>query len=149
MRSSIFLSILILAGCAPAVETPLGLSQTDEAAIRETYQAFSTAQGTDEVTQLGRFFTEDAIWIPSMTASVDGRAGIQAWFTVRAVDSPIEIEEIRGAGNLAYVVTHRTLTLDIPDWVPVPCRSLTVMEKQPDATWLISRYASACEAQPS
>jgi len=149
MRSSFFLAILLVAGCAPAVESPQGLSEADEAVIRETYQAFSAAQHTEEITQLGRFFTEDALWIPSTDAPVRGRTGIQGWFAVQAIDSAVEIEEVRGAGDLAYVVATRSLTLDVPDWETVPCTMLTVWERQTDGTWLIGRYASVCAPQPS
>ena len=149
MRSSILLCTLLVAGCAPSADMPQGLSEADEAAIRETYQAFSAAQETAEIRQLGRFFTESALWIPGTDAPVRGRAEIQSWFTVRAIDSAIEIQEIRGSGDLAYVVATRTLTLDLPDWVPVPCTLLTVWEKQADGAWLMGRYASVCQAQPS
>jgi uncharacterized protein (TIGR02246 family) len=149
MRSSILLSLLLVAGCAPQAELPQGLSDADEAAIRVAHEAFSAAQETEEVTQLGRFFTEDALWIPSMSAPVEGRAAIQAWFTAKAIDNAIEIQEVRGFGDLAYIVTTQTLTLDVPDWVPVPCSSLAVWEKQNDGVWLIARFASVCQEQPS
>jgi uncharacterized protein (TIGR02246 family) len=149
MRSFGLLLMLAMIGCAPAAELPEGLTEADEAAIRETYQAFSAAQETDEIHHLGRFFTEDALWISQMDAPVRGRDEIEAWFQIKAVNSGVEIEEIRGAGDLAYVVATRTLTLDRPDWVTVPCTLLNVWEKQSDGSWLIARYASVCAPQPS
>lgn len=149
MRSSILLCTLLVVGCAPAPDLHLSFSEADEASIRETYSAFAAAQETEEISQLGRFFTEDALWIPGTAAPVRGREAIQAWFTVRAINSGIEIQEVRGSGNLASVVATRTLTLDLPDYVSVPCMLLTVWEKQTDGSWLIARYASVCQAQPS
>ena len=129
-------------------EIPQGLSDADEAAIRETHHAFSAAQETEGYTQLGRFFTADALWIPSTSAPVEGRDAIQAWFTVKAIDNEIEIQEIEGDGDFAYMVTTQTLTLDVPEWVPVPCTSLAVWERQVDGAWLIARFASVCQ-QPA
>ena len=149
MRSSFFLAILVVVGCAPTVDLPQGLSEADEASIRETYQAFSAAQHTEEITRLGRFFTEDALWIPGTVAPVRGRAQVQDWFTLQAINSAVEIHEVRGAGDLAYVVATRSLTLELPDWETVPCDLLTVWEKQSDGAWLIARYASVCMPQAS
>ena len=149
MRSSCLLCILLVAGCAAPAEMPRGLSDADEATIRETHDALAAAQETEEVTQLGLFFTEDALFIPSTSAPVEGRAAVQAWFTVKAIDNVIEIQELRGSGNLAYLVSTQILTLDLPDWTPVPCTSLSVWEKQMDGAWLIARYAGVCQPQPS
>jgi uncharacterized protein (TIGR02246 family) len=149
MRSAVSLFLLAMAGCAPAADLPPSFSEADEASIRETYRALAAAQETEEITQLGRFFTEDALWIPANSAPVRGREAIQAWFTVRALNSGIEIQEVRGFGELASVVATRTLTLELPDYVPVPCTLLTLWEKQIDGAWLIARYASVCQPQPS
>ena len=149
MRSVVSLFMLAIAGCAPVADLPPSFTEADEASIREIYGAFSAAQETAEIGQLGRFFTGDALWIPGTAASVRGREAIQAWFTVRAIDSGIEIQEVRGSGDLAYVVATRTLTLDIPDYVPVPCTLLNVWERQSDGAWLIAQYASVCQPQPS
>jgi uncharacterized protein (TIGR02246 family) len=148
MRSAVSLLLLAIVGCAPAADLPPSFSETDEASIRETYRAYSAAQETAEVSQLGRFFTEDALWIQGTAGSVRGREEIQAWFTVRTMNSAIEIQEVRGAGDLAYVIASRTLTLDIPDYEPSPCNMLTVWEKQTDGAWLIARYLSVCQPQP-
>ena len=149
MRSAVSLFLLAIVGCAPTVDLPPSFSESDEASIRETYNAFSAAVETAEISQLGRFFTEDAVWIPSTPTPVRGRAEIQSWFTVRAINSAIEIQEIQGAGDLAYVLATRTLTLDLPDWVPVPCTLLNVWKRQADGAWLIARFASVCQAQPA
>lgn len=148
MRCSVFFCVLLVSGCAYSGGLPQGLSDADQAAIREAHAAYTAAQETDEVTRLGRFFTEDALFIPSTSAPVEGREAIQEWFTVRAINNVIEIREIRGAGDLAYLVTTQTLRLDVPNWVPVPCTSLSVWEKQRDASWLIARYAGVCQPQP-
>ena len=149
MRSAVSFLLLAIVGCAPAADLLPSFSESDEASIRETFSAFSAAQETAEISQLGRFFTEDALWIPATAAPVRGREAIQSWFTVRAINSAIQIQEVRGSGDLAYVDATRTLTLDLPDYVPVPCTLLTVWEKQADGAWLIDRYASVCQAQPS
>jgi len=130
MRSVVSLFLLATVGCAPAADWTPSFSETDEASIRETYRAYSAAQETAEVSQLGRFFTEDALWIQGTAGSVRGREEIQAWFTVRAMNSAIEIQEVRGAGE------------------PSPCNMLTVWEKQTDGAWLIARYLSVCQPQP-
>lgn len=145
MRCSIPCAVLFVAACATGTTTPASLSQSDSTEIRETLAGITTAGTTGHYRELGRFFTEDGVWMPSGQAAVQGRQQVQGWFTVGAKHWEHRILEMEGAGNLAYVRAAYSLNLDIPQFVPVTGKALAVMRRQPDGSWLIARYAFSCD----
>ncbi len=140
------LTPLLLLGCAAQQQTPAGLSDADEAAIRQLVQDFVTAGETGEHQRLGRFFTDDAVWMPQDQAAVEGRPAIQAWFTVGAIDWDHQLLEVNGSGDFAYVRATSVLHLDIEGFTPYTAKILAVMRRQADGSWLISHYAQSCSS---
>ncbi len=132
-----------LLGCV-APQTSEGLSESDEAAVRSLVQGLASAAETEEYQSLGRFFTEDAVWMPQDQAAVEGRPAIQAWFTVGANAWDHRVLEVNGSGDFAYVRATFTLDLKIEGFTPYSGKSLTVLRKQSDGSWLISHSAQSC-----
>ena len=145
-RNHILVSLLAIA-CATSAPAQVGLSPADSTAIRQTLTALTTAATTGHYRELGRFFTEDAVWMAYDQPAVEGRRQVQAWFTVGATDWPHRIIEIAGSGNLAYVRAGYSLKLDLPNFVPITGKALIVMRRQTDHSWLIARYAFNCDSK--
>src|SRR6266581_3278759 len=103
MRIAIVASSLVVFVSGCGTKTPGSpLSDADTAAIHQTYRAMTAAGLTNEYKHLGRFFTADAVWMPPDAPAVQGRAAVEAWFTVRALQWDVRILEIDGRGDLAY-----------------------------------------------
>jgi ketosteroid isomerase-like protein len=132
---------LLVASAAVSASAQTVLSDTDETRIQAAFQAFSTAATTDQVGRMGPFFTEDAVWMPHAGAAVHGREKIQEWFTVRAVKFDHTIEELAGAGDIAYTRASFTLVLDIENFKPCDGDALAVWKRGADGAWLIHNYA--------
>ncbi len=144
MHRLLALTPLLLLACAAQQQATGGLSDSDETAIRQLVQELATAGETGEYQRLGRFFTDDAVWMPQDQAAVEGRSAIQAWFTVGAIDWDHQVLEVNGSGDFAYVRATFTLDLDVEGFTPYTGKVLAVMRKQADGSWLISHYASSC-----
>ena len=101
-RCGLIAVVLTIAGATGATaQRPL--SQADSAGIRKTLSAMTSAGMTGHYREVGRYFTEDGVWMPQEEPAVEGRGRVQAWFTVGAKDWQHRILEVEGAGNLAYV----------------------------------------------
>jgi ketosteroid isomerase-like protein len=137
---------LVLLACARNGAATAALPDSDAAAIRRTYQALTAAGQTEEYRRLGRFFTEDAVWMPPGGPAVQGRAAVQAWFTVRAKKWDVRILEVEGRGDLAYSRSAYALDLDVPNFRPVTGKSLEVWRKQADGSWLLARMSLSSDA---
>ena len=144
MRHYAFVTALLAVACSSGT-TQASLSQSDTAAIRETMTALTTAATTGHYRELGRFFTEDGVWMAPEQRAVEGRSQVQAWFTFGPVDWQHRILEIAGAGDLAYVRAAYSLKLAVPGRAPLTGNALAVLRRQPDGSWLIARYAFSCD----
>ena len=131
--------LLLLVGCQARQQA--SLSDSDAAKVREAYQAFTSAGTTDEAKHLGRFFAENAVWMPHAGPAVQGRSAIESWFTVRAVNWDHQIVELEGRDDLAYTRASFTLILDLPNFKPCKGDALAIWKRQPSGKWLITNYA--------
>jgi len=145
MRHYASVAALLTVACSSGDTSRASLSQADTTAIQATITALTTAGTTGHYRELGQFFTEDGVWMPANRRAVEGRAQVEAWFTVGAADWQHRILEIAGADDLAYVRAAYSLKLAIPGFVPVTGKVLAVLRRQPDGSWLIARYAFSCD----
>jgi len=149
MRSIVAIVSLVVLGCSQQESMLAGLPEADVVAIRSAYRDMTAAGTAGDFRNLGRFFTEDAVWMPADQPAVEGRADVQARFTVGAVQWDIDVLEIEGRGDLAFARSAYTLILDIPDFAPVTGKLLDVWRKQPDGSWLIARSSFSSDAPAS
>ncbi len=140
------LAFFFLIGCGAQQQPTGGLSDSDDEAIRQLLQDLGTAGETGEHRSLGRFFTEDAVWMPQDQPDVEGRDAIQAWFGVGALDWEHQVLEVNGTQDLAYVRATAALHLDIDGVTPFTTKVLAVMRRQGDGSWLISHYSQSCSS---
>jgi ketosteroid isomerase-like protein len=89
------------------------------------------------------YFTEDAIRMPFNAPAERGREMIRAHFD--AVDSitqwTIHESDVGGTGDVAYLRNTYTVTGflgGMPDGVTYTGKSLAVLRRQPDGSWLFA-----------
>ena len=145
MRTAVLLFCLGASGCESLDLRSRTLPDADAAGIRDTYRAFTAAAVTEDFRRLGRFFANDAVWMPHAGPPVHGRPAIEAWFTIRAVEFDHQILELQGRGDLAYTRASFTLRLDLPGSTPCNGSALAVWTRQPGGHWRIARYAQTFE----
>jgi ketosteroid isomerase-like protein len=132
----------ILPSCAPA--PPAGISDADEAAIREVSDSFLEKALAKDWDALAGLYTEDATLMPpNMPAQSGGRASLKAFFeSFPAIsDMRFELDDIDGIGNLAYVRGRYEMSLAVegaPEPVPDRGKFVEIRRKQPDGRWLIA-----------
>jgi uncharacterized protein (TIGR02246 family) len=120
---------------------------SDERAIRElvdTWFAATRAGDSDKVLSL---MADDVIFM------VPGKepfgkdafaAGLKEQKNVR-IDGTSDIQELKVLGDWAYLRSHLTVTITPPGGAKPTRRSgytLTILRKQPDGKWLLSRDAN-------
>jgi ketosteroid isomerase-like protein len=116
------------------------LSSADIAAIRTTSNRWMAAMRDRRWDDAAATYTEDAIlWIAD--ATYRGRSAIRTLLESLPPFDPtrvLHLDEIRGSGDIAYVVGHSTVTPE--GGAPaIVARYLDVRLRQPDGTWLFWR----------
>jgi len=146
MRRVLIVALPLLLACEAPDAADAALSQADTDAINGVFTAMSQAATGGQYRELGRFFTEDGVWMPAGQPAVVGRTAVQSWFTIAATDWRHQILEIEGQGGLAFVRASYSLTLAIPNFAPVSGKVLAVLRRQADGSWLVARYAFSCDS---
>ncbi len=102
------------AGCRQ--KNPGGLSEADEAAIRQGSEVFVKAANAKAWTDLAAIYSEGAALLPPNQEAVNGRAAIQAWFEAfpSFTDFRTQLLEVYGRGDLAYVRGTYSMKLALP-----------------------------------
>lgn len=143
------LAIALTAGCAapPAEESsPVGvqpITQADRDAINANSDAFKAAFLAGDEEKLGPLYTEDAVLYGPDEPAVTGREAIVASFAAfpPMKDGDLEIVEIEGYGDMAYVRGTAWFTMTGPDGkdAKLTGKYIEIHRKQADGTWLMSR----------
>ena len=134
------LSVMALASCQPPPPSA-ELSQADLTAIRATSDRWMEAVRAGRWQDVAATFTEDAV-LQFPDRVFTGRAAIQGFFeTMPPFDSTrtLHIDEIRGRGDMAYVMGHSTVVPPSGGTPVVVGRYLDIRLRQPDGTWLFYR----------
>lgn len=129
-----------LAGCRP-VPSSAELAPADIAAIRATTDRWVTAVRAGKWEDAAATFTEDAVLRFADTVH-EGRPAILKFHQAMPPWTPartMHIDEIRGRGDMAYVMGHSTVAPEGGGEPVVVSRYLDVRLKQPDGTWLFYR----------
>lgn len=140
MRVSVALLVVVLAGCRPAPSSP-ELSAEDIAAISATTDRWEAAVRAGNWEGAAATFTEDAVLRFADTMH-EGRAAILKFHQAMPPWTPertIHIDEIRGRGDMAFVMGHSTVTSGTGGEPVVVSRYLDIRLRQPDGTWLFYR----------
>lgn len=140
--TGVFVSLLVVVfvGCRPAPASP-ELSAEDIAAIRATTDRWEAAVRAGHWEAAAATFTEDAVLRFADTVH-EGRPAILRFHQAMPPWTPernIHIDEIRGRGDMAFVMGHSTVTPDAGGEPVVVSRYLDIRLRQPDGTWLFYR----------
>jgi uncharacterized protein (TIGR02246 family) len=141
MRHALAVSPLILAALCGCQST--GFTSADEAANRELTLSFARAAEAGDWDTLAGLYTDDAILMPPGVPEIRGRAGIRDHFAampdVREMN--LELLEVGGAGDRAFVRGHYTMELLLPGDVPVQDAGhyVEIRERGSDGRWRIAR----------
>lgn len=131
------------------------LSDADRRAIESVDAAAARAGVAGDFDAFAALYTEDAVLLPPNAPAVRGRAAIRDFWasvpTITAFD--IDVEEIVGRGDLAYVQGTYVLELT-PPGAAEPIRDegkfIEIRRRQPDGSWPLARdiYNSDLPATP-
>lgn len=140
------LPTLLFAACQPA-QAPVGLSETDKAAIEQATQdaqARFNAESIDFRAHANGYYTADAVFMPPNMAEIRGAENIGNWMaTYPSIrNTKFTIVEVNGSGDVAYV--HATYEMDVtPPGMTVALHDkgkyLEIWKKQEDGTWKVTR----------
>ena len=141
------LGLLALSGCAapPPAEppAPAGLTDADRAAIEAASLSWADAANAGDCDRLAAGYAEDAILMPPNHPAVEGRAAIREWCvaTPKMTDNVLEVFEIEGSGDLAYVVGRYSTVvhLDGIGAVPDSGKYMEIRRRTADGTWEMTR----------
>lgn len=122
---------------------------TDEDAIRTLIADWHRFSAAGDLQNVLRLMSDDVVFLTAGREPMIGRrtfeqlsAGMQG--QVR-FESSCEIEEVRVVGSLAYTRTFLKVTT-FPSSGAAPTRrsgrTLSILEKQPDGSWLMTRDAN-------
>ena len=144
---NVVLAALALALVSTARQLPAQeagpLSEEDVAAIRASAESFVEAVRAGDWAGMAALYTEDAVVMAPNEPAVQGRAAIEAWGGAFPpnTDFSIEIVEIDGRGDLAYV-RGTTSSTWMPEGASEPIQEtdkyVEIRRRQPDGTWLIA-----------
>jgi len=130
-----------------------GLSEADQAAIREAGARYERLVNAGDFKGLTAFYTEDATLLPPGLPAVQGRAAIEA---VNAGGPPIsnvqiQLLELDGRSDLAYTRDAVSFTVHPPGAAPVDVRIkvMTIWRKGADGSWRILRDMLNADPDPS
>lgn len=146
--ASSLLAVLIsstILGCRSSA--PTGLSDADKAAIRKNTEkvvSISNAPTKDWDAYVRADYTEDAIVMPPDTPAVQGWDAIKSYILTEGtvLDFKIQMLEIEGEGDLAYVRGTYAMTVMLPG-ASGPTKGtgkyIEIWRKQPDGSWKVIR----------
>ena len=139
MRTTILLVLLVsISGCRPAND--VSLDEAEIASIRA--MKWLQAHRERDWDTLAQLDTEDAVMMPPMAPVFSGRETIRDWFEANEGDMRVEVEilEIEGYADLAYVRGTSTVTMGLSTETPVTFtgKYLDIRRRQPDGSWIVS-----------
>ena len=138
------LAVAFVAGLGCQSQTIVGLTASDEAAIRQALDTEMKAANAADATGWASVYTQDAIVLRPHAPAVQGREAIQQWLATLPHISNAKAQgaEVVGYGDLAYLRGPYSMTFSIPG-VPAPIdeqgKFLQIYRKQSDSTWKMTR----------
>jgi uncharacterized protein (TIGR02246 family) len=118
----------------------------DERAIRELVEAWFAATMNGDIETVLGLMTEDVIFMVPGKEPFGRQAFAEAskGMTDVRIDGKSEIAEIKVLGDWAYLRNHIDLKMTPPGGVPMHRAgyTLTILRKQPDGKWRLSRDAN-------
>jgi ketosteroid isomerase-like protein len=138
------LATAVVAGPACQSQAIVGLTASDEAALRQALDIEMKAANAADAAGWASVYSQDAIVLRPHAPAVQGREAIQQWLTTLPPISNAKGQgvEIVGYRDLAYLRGSYAMTFSIPG-VPAPIEEqgkfLQIYRKQSDGLWKMTR----------
>jgi len=122
------------------------LAEDDIAAINSLGAALDQAALASDWGALAALLTEDAVFMPPNGPAVEGRVTIQEWLEsigIVMTEHTFEFTDVDGQGDVAYCRAIYTETYTVAGIVPAITdagKTLGVLRRQPDNSWLIAAW---------
>jgi uncharacterized protein (TIGR02246 family) len=133
---------MLVGSCADSEAQTNSLGSTDREAIVAVTQAWMTAHANRDWESLSTHYTDNAILMPPFAPIIRGRDAIKEWFAENENHTSVivEIVEIEGYEDLAYVRGTSTITIRTPGEEPLSIRGkyLDIRRRVADGTWKVS-----------
>jgi len=135
--------VLTSTACQAPSQEAGPLSKDDVEAIEGIFQQYVQAFLAKDLNAYTGLWTEDAVEMPPNSPALEGReAIIQNWMGGPApTEFILDVAEIDGGGDLAYVRGTYSITMtaaDMSEPMTDVGKYLSILKKQPDATWLFA-----------
>lgn len=130
--------------------------QNDEQAIRDLVYTWQNAAAVGDMERLQRLMSDDVVFMtpgqPPMRGKQTFMEAFEEGLKHYRIESHGEIQELHIADDFAYCWTHLTVTVT-PHSQGLPVRrsgnTLSILQKQPDAGWVIVRDANMLTPEPA
>lgn len=131
------------------------LTYTDEQTIRDLIANWQEATRAGDLPLLLSLTAEDVVFLTPGQPPMRGRdafaAAVETALQHFHIESRAQIEEIQIAADLAYCWSYLSVTLKpLPNGSPERRAgyALTILRRQPDGSWVVSRDANMLIAEP-
>ena len=121
----------------------------DETAIRTLMETWHRATEVRDVATVLQFIAEDAVFLaperPAMCGRVAFAHRLRDVLNTHTIRSSGEVREVKVSGDLAYCWTDLTVTITPLDGTSPKVRkgpSLSILRKESDGAWVLSRDAN-------
>ena len=138
------LPVAIVTSLACQSQTIVGLTASDEAALRQALDIEMKAANAADAAGWAAVYAQDAIVLRPHAPAIQGREAIQQWLATLPPISNAKGQgiEIVGYGDLAYLRGSYSMTFSIPG-APAPFEEqgkfLQIYRKQSDGSWKLTR----------
>ena len=137
--SALPLVMVFLSACQAA--PPAGLSDADKTAIRQGEDLFMTSANGKNFGAAAAAYLDDASVLPPKGPALNGKQEIQKFLSgfPPISDFKLDIVDIDGRGDLAYVRGNYSMTISPPGAAPIHDRGkyVEIWRKQADGSWKI------------
>jgi len=120
----------------------------DERAIRELVATWHRATAEGDLNRIRSLMAEDVVFLtpgrPPMRGKEAFAAGFLALIQTHRIESTGTIEEIHVSGDWAFFWAHLSVTATPQNGQPIrrTGNTLTILRKQADGTWVLTRDAN-------
>jgi uncharacterized protein (TIGR02246 family) len=138
------LVVVIVASFGCQSQAIVGLTASDEAAIRGALDTEMNAANAADAAGWASIYAQDAIVLRPNAPAIQGREAIQQWLATFPPISNASGQgiEVVGYGDLAYLRGTYTMTFSLPG-IPAPLEEqgkfLQVYRKESDGSWKLTR----------
>lgn len=130
--------------------------QSDEQAIRALVCDWQNAAASGDIDKLVHLMADDVVFMtpgqPPMRGKQSFMEAFEEGLKHYRIESHGEIQELHIVHDFAYCWTHMTVTVT-PHSQGLPMRrsgnTLSILQKQPDAGWVIVRDANMLTPEPA